>query len=209
MSARLVYVMDPLCSWCWGFAPVMTKLAARAAEAGVGCDLVVGGLRRQQSPLGAADRVKILGHWQAVNARTGQSFDFNAGMPAGFIYDTAPACRALVTARQLAPQQLWGYLQAIQQAFYCEGRDLSLSHELVNLAEQAGLPRETFARAFDASQAEQQTLEDFAWVERLGIAGFPTVLAEAGGQLALLTNGYRPLDELQPLLERWLQHNAA
>ena len=22
MSARLLYVMDPMCSWCWGFAPV-------------------------------------------------------------------------------------------------------------------------------------------------------------------------------------------
>lgn len=208
MSARLVYVMDPLCSWCWGFAPVMAGLNARAAEAGVGCDLVVGGLRRQRDPLSAADRVKILGHWQTVNARTGQSFDF-AGMPPGFVYDTGPACRALVAARGLAPQHLWSYLQSIQQAFYCKGRDLSLSHELVNLAEQAGLPRVAFAKAFDAPQAEQQTLEDFAWVERLGIAGFPTVLAEAGGQLALLTNGYRPLEELAPLLERWLLHNAA
>jgi putative protein-disulfide isomerase len=209
MSARLVYVMDPLCSWCWGFAPVMAALASRAAEAGVGCDLVVGGLRRQQNPLSAADRVKILGHWQAVNARTGQSFDFNAGMPAGFVYDTAPACRALVTARQLEPQRLWDYLRAIQRAFYCEGRDLSLSHELVALAEQAGLPRAAFAKAFDGAQAEQQTLGDFDWVERLGIAGFPTLLAESGGQLALLTNGYRPLEELAPLLERWLQHNAS
>ncbi|MEI5495541.1 DsbA family protein, partial [Pseudomonas aeruginosa] len=21
-KARLLYVMDPMCSWCWGFAPV-------------------------------------------------------------------------------------------------------------------------------------------------------------------------------------------
>lgn len=209
MRARLIYVMDPLCSWCWGFAPVLAALSARAAEAGVACDLVVGGLRRQQQALAPADRVKILGHWQAVNARTGQSFDFNAGMPAGFIYDTAPACRALVTARRLAPQQLPAYLQQIQQAFYCGGRDLSLSRELVALAEQAGMPREAFASAFDAPETEQETLADFAWVERLGVAGFPTLLAQADGPLALLTNGYRPLDELAPLLERWLQHNAA
>lgn len=186
----------------------MAALSARAAQAGVACDLVVGGLRRQREPLSAADRVKILGHWQAVNARTGQSFDFNAGMPTGFVYDTAPACRALVTARQLAPQYLPGYLQSIQQAFYCEGRDLSLSQELVALAEQAGLPRDAFAAAFDTPQTEQQTLADFEWAERLGIAGFPTLLAESGGQLALLTNGYRPLEELAPLLERWLERNA-
>ena len=31
MSARLIYVMDPMCSWCWGFAPVAQALIAQAA----------------------------------------------------------------------------------------------------------------------------------------------------------------------------------
>jgi len=32
------------------------------------------------------------------------------------------------------------------------------------------------------------------------------LLAESGGRLALLTNGYQPLDALSPLLARWLEH---
>ena len=44
------------------------------------------------------------------------------------------------------------------------------------------------------------TQADFSWVQDLGIAGFPTLLAERDGQLALLTNGYQPLEQLQPLL---------
>ena len=35
MSARLLYVMDPMCSWCWGFAPVAQALIAQAREAGI------------------------------------------------------------------------------------------------------------------------------------------------------------------------------
>ena len=42
MSARLIYVMDPMCSWCWGFAPVAAALIAQAHEAGVPTHLVVG-----------------------------------------------------------------------------------------------------------------------------------------------------------------------
>jgi putative protein-disulfide isomerase len=45
-------------------------------------------------------------------------------------------------------------------------------------------------------------------VQDLGIAGFPTLLAERNGQLALLTNGYQPLSELSPLLGRWLERAA-
>ena len=26
MHTRLLYVMDPMCSWCWGFAPVLQAL---------------------------------------------------------------------------------------------------------------------------------------------------------------------------------------
>ena len=42
-------------------------------------------------------------------------------------------------------------------------------------------------------------------MQDLGIAGFPTLLAEHNGQKALLTNGYQPLAQLQPLLARWLE----
>ena len=40
MDARLLYVMDPMCSWCWGFAPVVEALATQAAERGVPMQLV-------------------------------------------------------------------------------------------------------------------------------------------------------------------------
>lgn len=35
MASRLLYVMDPMCSWCWGFAPVAEALVEQAQAAGV------------------------------------------------------------------------------------------------------------------------------------------------------------------------------
>ena len=205
MQARLIYVMDPMCSWCWGFAPVLAALAAQAQAAGVPTDLVVGGLRQEQAALEPAGRVRILAHWQAVNASTGQLFNFNDGLPEGLVYHTEPACRALVAARQLDASKVWSLLELIQQAFYCQGRDVTRAGVLRELAEAAGLPRGEFAEAFDSPQAQAATQADFNWVQGLGIAGFPTLLAERNGQLALLTNGYQPLEQLQPLLARWLE----
>lgn len=205
-DARLIYVMDPLCSWCWGFAPVLGALVEQAATLGVGVELRVGGLRREQASLTPAQRVHILGYWQAVNAASGQLFDFQRGLPPGFVYDTEPACRALVAARGLDAAALPALLKGIQQAFYAEGRDVTRSAELLALAEAAGLPRQAFAEAFDAAHAA--TAADFAWVDGLGISGFPTLLAEHKGQFALLTNGYQPLAQLQPLLGRWLERVA-
>jgi len=208
MHARLLYVMDPMCSWCWGFAPVLESLAEQAAAAGVGLELVMGGLRRDGVAIDAAARVRYLGYWQAVNASTGQLFNFNAGLPEGLVYDTEPACRALVTARNLAPELVWPLARLIQRAFYTEGVDVTRASVLVELAERAGIPRIVFAEAFDSAAQRAATAADFSWTQDLGIAGFPTLLAERHGQLALLTNGYQPLDVLQPLLTRWLERVA-
>ncbi|OWK44755.1 DSBA-like thioredoxin domain protein [Pseudomonas oleovorans subsp. oleovorans] len=208
MASRLLYVMDPMCSWCWGFAPVVEALAEQAAVDGVPLQIVTGGLRRDQLAINAAARVRYLGYWQAVNASTGQLFDFDRGLPEGLVYDTEPACRALVTARQLDAASAWTLLKLVQQAFYTEGADVTQASVLVQLAEQAGIPRIEFAEAFDSQAMQEATAADFTWVQDLGIAGFPTLLAERDGQLALLTNGYQPLEVLAPLLGRWLERAA-
>lgn len=208
MQARLIYVMDPMCSWCWGFAPVLESLAEQAAAAGVGLELVLGGLRRDSVAVDAAARVRYLSYWQTVNASTGQLFNFNAGLPEGLVYDTEPACRALVTARSLAPELVWPLARLIQRAFYTEGVDVTRALVLVELAERAGIPRIEFAEAFDSTAQREATAADFSWTQSLGIAGFPTLLADNNGQLALLTNGYQPLEALQPLLARWLERVA-
>jgi putative protein-disulfide isomerase len=210
MHARLLYVMDPMCSWCWGFAPVAEALVEQARAAGLPLHLVVGGLRTGSgASLEPSTRRYILEHWQAVQNTTGQSFKFDGALPDGFVYDTEPACRAIVAARSLAPDIAWKLVKHIQQAFYLEGRDVTQASVLAELAETAGLPRIEFADAFDSAEQRAATASDFSWVQDLGIAGFPTMLAERNGQLALLTNGYQSLDELAPLLSRWLERAAS
>src|SRR5690606_32869069 len=129
--------------------PVLESLKEQARAAGVPTRLVLGGLRRERAALDPAARVRILGHWQAVNAATGQLFNFNDGLPEGFVYDTEPACRALVAVRALHEDSVWPLLELIQQAFYEEGRDVTQAALLAELAERAGIPRIEFAEAFD------------------------------------------------------------
>lgn len=128
-------------------------------------------------------------------------------MPDGFVYDTEPACRALVAARELDAERVWPLLGLIQRAFYEQGWTLPALRNWWSLPSRQVLTEVISPRRFPAD-TRAATAADFSWVQDLGIAGFPTLLAERNGQLALLTNGYQPLDRLQPLLGRWLQQAA-
>jgi len=81
MSARLIYVMDPMCSWCWGFAPVLQALAEQAQTCDVPLTLVVGGLRRERAAMDQTGRTRTLSYWQAVHDATGQPFNSTPACP--------------------------------------------------------------------------------------------------------------------------------
>ena len=102
------------------------------------------------------------------------------------------------------PKLALAFMGRVQQAFYAENRDMTSPDEIAAVAEEAGLEREAFADAFLAPDTRNETFRDFLTAQQLGIHGFPTLIAgsEAEGY-ALVTNGYRPLDDILEPMERW------
>ena len=203
-TKHLVYFADPMCSWCYGFAPVIAVLAERFEER-LPLQVVMGGLRAgNTTPMRAEDKDYIRSAWTNVNQATGQPFDFHFLDRDGFVYDTEPACRAVVAARRLQPAMALPFMSRIQQAFYAENRDMTSAAEIADVAEEAGFERETFSDTFLAPDTRNDTFRDFLTAQHLEIRGFPTLIAGNNEEgYALLTNGYRPLDDLAGPLERW------
>lgn len=206
---QLVYFADPMCSWCYGFSPVITALAERFEDR-LPLHVVMGGLRAGNTePMTEKDRDYIRGAWTQVAAATGEPFNMAFFDRDRFTYDTEPACRAVVTARRLLPKMALPFKARVSRAFYAENRDMTSAEEILDVAEEAGFDRSAFGAAFEAPETRNDTFRDFLTAQELGIRGFPTVIAgnnEKG--YALLTSGYRPLDELADPLERWLAAGA-
>jgi putative protein-disulfide isomerase len=188
----------------------MQQVLKQAQAAGVKVTLRVAGLRTgQQARLDESKRAYILQHWHAVAEATGQAFNFSEALPSGFLYNTEPACRALVVARELDETHLFTFLDSLQQAFYQDARDITQPRVLRDLAVQAGYDSEAFCLAFDAPETRVVTETEFAWVSHLAISGFPTLLAQSQRQYALISNGYQPYTALESLLSRWISINAS
>lgn len=206
MAAEFIYIGDPMCSWCWGFAPVLEKLKD---EYGGRADFILrmGGLRPggQAEPMVEHRKAMLRGHWQAVNERTKQPFDYDFLNRDGFLYDTEPSCKAVVTVRSMDHAKAYAYMWKIQRAFYAENSDPTDPHLFRRLAGELGLDGEEFEKLYQSDAMKEATTEDFMETRRWGVGGYPSVLLRDGKDLSVLTRGYMEEEILAPRLEAWLE----
>jgi putative protein-disulfide isomerase len=204
-TPHLLYIADPMCSWCYGFSPIIGRIADHFGSR-LPVRIMTGGLRAGNTrAMRPDDKDYIRNAWTRVNASTGRPFDHAFFDREGFIYDTEPACRAVVAGRTLNAGLALGLMGRISSAFYGRNRDTTNAEELISIATTAGYDARAFADAFVSPDIRNATFRDFLEASEMGVRGFPTLLASPGGpEYALVTNGYRPLDGMIEALERWL-----
>ena len=193
---KLYYFADPMCSWCYGFGPALTQFVANHPD--LPLTAVMGGLRAYNTePAGDKQKSDIRGHWRHVEQASGLPFNDALLMTSGFIYDTEPACRAVVTARETGSPDVLGFMKAVQAAFYRDARDVTREEILADIAAEQGLVRATFLASLKSDDMREATRGDFALTQSVGIRGFPALCAARGSELHPIVNGYAPIDALE------------
>jgi putative protein-disulfide isomerase len=203
-SPVLWYFADPMCSWCWGFSPVIESVRETYRDR-MAIALVLGGLRPGETePMTTAARQDILQHWHHVHERTGQTFDFNNALPDGFIYDTEPASRAVVAIGTLNPTLIFPLFKAIQTAFYAEARDVTQIAVLTDLATRLGIDASHFLASFDSETTRNKTRAHFKHARQAGVSGFPTLILQRDAQLLPICTGCQPLVAVRDAIDAGL-----
>jgi putative protein-disulfide isomerase len=198
---RLLYVADPLCSWCYGFGPELARLLERRPD--LALDLLMGGLRPGNTePMSEAFRGMLREHWVHVAEVSGLPFSETIFDAPGFVYDTEPPCRAVVTARSLDPTRAFALMKEIQSAFYRDGVDVTRGEALADAAQRCGYPRAAFLAALESPALRAATQADFARSRSLGVSGFPTLALSLEGGLYLVASGYAQAAVLEERIER-------
>lgn len=192
----LIYVGDPMCSWCWGFAPEIESLAEEYPV-----EVVVGGLRPgpMAQPLSEHMASVLRHHWEEIAERTGQPFDFEfLERDDDWVYDTEPAAIAVAQMRSMLPKRALDYFTDVQLAFYGRGEDVTDFTVLAKLATGYEIDRPAFETALSTDEAQKRAWEDFSRARNWGINGFPTLIGElSGDRLALLARGWTPADQIR------------
>lgn len=206
-DVELVYVGDPMCSWCWAFDPVLAALDQRYTFPIV---TVVGGLRPGPSAQTLDDdmRAMLRHHWETIAAKTSVPFDFSQLDREGWVYDTELPARAVVTMRGLDETAVRPFFSRLQRAFYAEKVDITDTSVYPQLLDDFDVDPEVFMTRLTDEASRTEAWADFAQARRLGISGFPTLLVRIDDTLSIVTRGYAPFDRVEPALTAWLDEQA-
>jgi len=196
----IIYIGDPMCSWCYGFAPEITKVKNSLPD--FEFKLIVGGLRP-----GGTETMADLGdflehHWQEVEKRSGQPVNYGIIGDSTFVLDTEPGCRAVVAARTMNADIELEFFKAVQHAFYVKNNDMRTAQTFIDIANEFGLNIDTFAKVFESEECKRNTRADFQLSHEMGVQGFPSVVIRHGGKLYLAANGYMKAEDLLSVIDR-------
>jgi len=198
---EIIAVLDPMCSWCWGFEPILQKLQDTLSS-DTKLSLVMGGLRSQgDQAWDKAFGTYLKEHWQNVHRATGQAFNMHFLDREVFDYDTEPACRAVVTVRELDEKREFSCFNALQKAFYTDSKDITSTEVIAEILEAEGVSKSEFLDLFESQKMREKTKDDYYKARSMGANVFPSlVFIDEEGHLFVL-KGYRGFEQIKKFMK--------
>jgi len=192
----LYYFGDPMCSWCWGFKPVLEQVDREYPE--LRRVTVMGGLRAgEEIPMGDDLARMIESAWERIGEATGQPFNHALWETQRPLATTLPACKAVLTARVLDAEREWRYMVAMFEAYFTRALDPSRRETHLQVARELGFPAAEFEASLDSAAVEEALAKDLAMTRRYGVTGFPTAVLSVGGDNYLIAPGYQPIESVR------------
>ncbi|MCP2243665.1 DsbA family protein [Lentzea aerocolonigenes] len=194
---KLLYVFDAYCGWSHAFSGTLETVIERNPDLPV--EVISGGLFTGDRRVPISNFGFIKGANVQVTARTGATFGdaFNEVLDEGsFVMDSEAAARGLIALRQAAPERAAELAVAMQKAFFHNGASLSDPQTYRTIAEDFGLDADAVVAAFETVSPD----EDFDFAARLGVNGYPTLIAVRGSEMYALARGHATADEVEQRL---------
>ncbi|MFI5400445.1 MAG: DsbA family protein [SAR324 cluster bacterium] len=192
----LYYFGDPMCSWCWGFKPVLEQIDREYPE--LRRVTVMGGLRAGEPvPMGDDLAALIQNAWHRIEETTGQPFNHEFWRQHRPLATTWPACRAVLTARELDPSRQWPFMVGMFEAYFTRALDPTARETHLAVARDVGFDADAFATVLDTPRIDEALQRDLSLTQSFGVTGFPTVVLTVRKENYLISPGYRPIEALR------------
>ena len=212
MKWLLYYCYDAYCGWCYGFSPVINKIALEYGDV-LQVEVLSGGMIITDTPrhIGVTSSY-IQNAYKSVEDLTGIKFGedylwhiFNPDKSDWYPDSVKPAV-ALCIFKEYFPELQLVFASDLQYALHYEGRDLCDDEAYRHLLVKHKIPQEEFYAKMKSEEYKDKAYYEFALVKQLQVTGYPTLFLQANeSKFYLLARGYTDYDTLRRNIEKCMQ----
>ena len=183
----LYYIHDPMCSWCYGFKPVLELLTNQLKDI-IDIKYYLGGLAEDTDTIMSNSmQVNIQSNWKNIEQTIpGISFNYNFWELCIPKRSTYASCRAVIAAKKQHQKFEYTMINAIQNAYYLDARNPSDYDVLYELAKETGLNQQQFKSDIHSDEVNSNLLQQILFCRKIGADSFPSLFV-------LLNNNFYPI----------------
>lgn len=202
MIKRLIYVHDPMCSWCWGFTDTYQSLVEQLPE-DIKVLRLLGGLAPDSDEvMNESTKLMVQQAWQRIEQMIpAKQFNYDFWTKCQPRRATYPACRAIIAAREQGVEYDELMTRRIQQAYYQQARNPSDNDTLVELAADLGLDSKRFADQLISAETQRKLMDEISLARSMGINSFPSLVLDLDGRLESVLVNYTDVDAMLVQIE--------
>ena len=211
MNPALIYCYDAYCGWCYGFSPVMQRIAEEYANK-LSFEVLSGGMiiGEQVRPISAIAGY-IKNAYKRVEELTGIKFgeDFlwhiNNPDESDWHMNSEKPAIALCIFKEIYPEKQIAFATDLQYGLNYEGRDLDDDEAYRHLLEKYNIQPEAFYPKLKSEEYKELAYYEFALCKQLQVEGFPQVFIQLGeSKFYLLAKGYTAYEDVKERIDNVL-----
>lgn len=211
----IYYCYDAYCGWCYGFSPVIKKIAEEYKDR-ISFEVLSGGMIPAENPRPVSAMAGYIREaYKTVEERTGIRFgsDFLWHMfhpeESDWFMHSEKSAAALCIFKEIHPDRQVEFAADLQYALNYEGRDLTDDEAYRHLLAKYQLPADEFYGKLNSQAYKEKARYEFALCQQLQVTGFPAVLIQVSdNKFYLLARGYTSYEDLQLRIENVLKETA-
>ncbi len=175
-NSTLLYVHDPMCSWCYGFKPVLNLLTERLKDK-LKIKYLLGGLAADtDKPMSIDMQKQIKMNWSRIEQSIpGTQFNYDFWDQNTPKRSTYPSCRAVIAAKKQSIYNESLMIDAIQNAYYLTAQDPSSYQVLNTLAKEIKLDINQFEFDLHSDKINNELLQQISLCRKIGADSFPSL----------------------------------
>lgn len=208
MKPALIYCYDAYCGWCYGFSPVIKKIAEEYKDK-LDVEVLSGGMMTGE----AAMPIEKIGPYiqtaykrveELTGIKFGEDFLWHVFNPdkSDWVMNSEKAAIALCILKEYYPARQLEFATDLQYALNYEGRDLDDDEAYRHLLDKYNIQPEAFYEKLKDEQYREMALYEFALMKQLQVNGFPTVFMQTGElKFVMIARGFTTYEDVKQRID--------